>query len=74
MTRWMTSGVVSLVGPDHFYDSVKAAKKGRAPDGLPMFGGVGFPSPPPITPNSTRVLTQRRSRGSLWHRRRQTKS
>lgn len=29
-------GIVELVGPDHFYDSVKAAKKGRHPDGLPM--------------------------------------
>lgn len=38
------SGVVALIGPEHFYDSVKAAKKGRAPDGLPMFGGVdGLP-------------------------------
>ena len=35
-----TSGVVDLIGPEHFYDSVKAARKGAAPDGLPMFGGV----------------------------------
>lgn len=32
------SGVVALIGPEHFFDSVKAAKKGRHPDGLPMFG------------------------------------
>ena len=35
------AGVVELVGPDHFFDSVKAAKKGRHPDGLPMFGAAG---------------------------------
>ncbi len=35
------AGVVELIGPDHFFDSVKAAKKGRHPDGLPMFGSVG---------------------------------
>ncbi len=34
------SGVVDLIGPENFYDSVKAAKKGGKPDGLPMFGGV----------------------------------
>ena len=36
--RCRTSGVVELIGPEHFFDSVKAAKKGRHPDGLPMFG------------------------------------
>jgi hypothetical protein len=35
------AGVVELIGPDHFFDSVKAAKKGRHPDGLPMFGSLG---------------------------------
>ena len=30
-------GIVDLVGPQHFYDSVRAAKKGLEPDGLPMF-------------------------------------
>jgi len=40
-----TSGVVDLIGPEHFYDSVKAARKGAAPDGLPMFGGVPPPDP-----------------------------
>ncbi len=35
------AGVVELIGPDHFFDSVKAAKKGRHPDGLPMFGTPG---------------------------------
>jgi len=40
-----TSGVVDLIGPEHFYDSVKAARKGAAPDGLPMFGGVPTPVP-----------------------------
>lgn len=39
------SGVVTLIGPEHFYDSVKAAKKGAAPDGLPMFGGMRPPEP-----------------------------
>ena len=33
-------GVVELIGPEHFFDSVKAAKKGRRPDGLPMLGVV----------------------------------
>ena len=28
-------GLVDLVGVQHFYDSVRAAKKGQAPDGLP---------------------------------------
>ena len=41
----VTSGVVELIGPEHFYDSVKAARKGAAPDGLPMFGGVAAPEP-----------------------------
>jgi sulfate permease, SulP family len=40
-----TSGVVDLIGPEHFYDSVKAARKGGAPDGLPMFGGVPAADP-----------------------------
>ncbi len=35
------SGVVTLIGPERFYDSVKAAKKGRPPDGLPMFALPG---------------------------------
>ena len=30
------SGLVDVVGVQHFYDSVRAAKKGRAPDGLPV--------------------------------------
>ncbi len=30
------TGFVDLVGPEHFYDSVRAAKKGLAPDGLPV--------------------------------------
>ena len=38
-----SSGVVDLVGPEHFYDSVKAAKKGARPDGLPMSTGVSGP-------------------------------
>jgi hypothetical protein len=32
----LESRLVDLVGPEHFYDSVKAAKKGRMPDGLPV--------------------------------------
>ena len=32
----LESGLVDLVGAQHFYDSVRAAKKGRAPDGLPV--------------------------------------
>ena len=32
----LESGLVDLVGVQHFYDSVRAAKKGRAPDGLPV--------------------------------------
>lgn len=32
---FISSGIVDLVGPEHFYDSVKAAKKGASPDGLP---------------------------------------
>lgn len=31
-------GIVDLVGADQFFDSVKAAKRGGATDGLPMFG------------------------------------
>ncbi len=30
-------GIVDLVGSQNFYDSVRAAKKGLEPDGLPMF-------------------------------------
>ena len=30
------NGLVDVVGAQHFYDSVRAAKKGRAPDGLPV--------------------------------------
>jgi SulP family sulfate permease len=37
----LESGVVALVGPEHFYDSVKAAKKGLAPDGLPAIPDSG---------------------------------
>jgi SulP family sulfate permease len=32
----LESHIVELVGPEHFYDSVRAAKKGLAPDGLPV--------------------------------------
>ena len=32
----LESHVVDLVGPQHFYDSVRAAKKGIKPDGLPV--------------------------------------
>ena len=32
----LESHIVELIGPEHFYDSVRAAKKGRAPDGLPV--------------------------------------
>ncbi len=32
----LESGLVDLIGAPHFYDSVRAAKKGRAPDGLPV--------------------------------------
>jgi sulfate permease, SulP family len=32
----LESRLVDLIGPEHFYDSVKAAKKGRKPDGLPV--------------------------------------
>jgi SulP family sulfate permease len=35
------SGLVALIGPEHFYDSVKAAKKGLAPDGLPVVPDSG---------------------------------
>ena len=38
-------GVVALIGPEHFYDSVKAARKGTRPDGLPMtFDGMPEPA------------------------------
>jgi MFS superfamily sulfate permease-like transporter len=37
----LESGLVDLVGAAHFYDSVRAAKKGRAPDGLPEAGTTG---------------------------------
>jgi SulP family sulfate permease len=32
----LESHIVDLVGPEHFYDSVRAAKKGLQPDGLPV--------------------------------------
>ena len=35
------SGLVDVVGAQHFYDSVRAAKKGRAPDGLPVVPEAG---------------------------------
>ena len=54
-----TSGVVELIGPEHFYDSVKAARKGATPDGLPMFGGV-----PPSEPEHPELDEgDRRGRG-----------
>jgi SulP family sulfate permease len=34
-------GLVDLIGVEHFYDSVRAAKKGRAPDGLPVVPEAG---------------------------------
>jgi SulP family sulfate permease len=37
----LDSGLVDLVGAAHFYDSVKAAKKGLAPDGLPVIPDSG---------------------------------
>ena len=37
----LESGLVDLVGAPHFYDSVRAAKKGRAPDGLPVVPEAG---------------------------------
>ena len=32
----LESGLVDAIGPRHFYDTVRAAKKGSAPDGLPV--------------------------------------
>ena len=32
----LESHIVDLIGPEHFYDSVRAAKKGLRPDGLPV--------------------------------------
>ena len=32
----LESHIVDLIGPQHFYDSVRAAKKGLKPDGLPV--------------------------------------
>jgi SulP family sulfate permease len=32
----LESHIVELIGPEHFYDSVRAAKKGLQPDGLPV--------------------------------------
>lgn len=40
-------GVVELIGPEHFYDSVKAARKGARPDGLPMVEGLPEPEAEP---------------------------
>ena len=37
----LESGLVDLIGAPHFYDSVRAAKKGRAPDGLPVVPEAG---------------------------------
>jgi SulP family sulfate permease len=37
----LESALVDLVGAQHFYDSVRAAKKGRAPDGLPVVPEAG---------------------------------
>ncbi|HSD81244.1 MAG TPA: SulP family inorganic anion transporter [Solirubrobacteraceae bacterium] len=37
----LENGLVELVGARHFYDSVRAAKKGLAPDGLPVIPETG---------------------------------
>ena len=37
----LESGLADLVGVQHFYDSVRAAKKGQPPDGLPVMPDAG---------------------------------
>jgi sulfate permease, SulP family len=40
----LESHTVDLVGPEHFYDSVRAAKKGLTPDGLPVVSDWAKPA------------------------------
>ena len=58
----LESGVADLVGPRHFYDSVKAAKKGLAPDGLPAVpdDGEHAAGPARAVASPDRVATRKR--------------
>jgi hypothetical protein len=38
--------IVDLVGVEHVYDTVPAAKEGRAPDGLPVVPDAGATGSP----------------------------
>ena len=59
-------GLVDLVGVQHFYDSVRAAKKGRAPDGLPVVPEAGTTAAGPglVTGSSRPPRAERASRTS----------
>lgn len=49
----LESRIVDLIGPEHFYDSVRAAKKGLKPDGLPVISDWAKP-----TEDETQAPTQ----------------